>query len=275
MKDHNRAPALSGLTPKTPLDDLAPTTDQAFERAKEDMEAIFQEGMQLERQGQLNDESAKMIEAKLQAISKRLDRTVSDELSKIRAINTIPPVPRWKKSVAVLLLLAFVGLPLEFTVGESFVFLYSNDYKSALPIIFALTLPVFAVLWFRLEKQQRALSHRYPTWAVRWLIVYPLMILLSSSLVALSPFGWSALAGWAIGTQAPPQQAKILSVDSPRPRAGKCDQKAVLDINGVQTNICLEGRVVGPVPKVGDLVSLQGRSSFLGLYIEEIRVKRD
>lgn len=274
MSDHNQAPALYRHTSKEPLGGTASTTDQAFECAKKDIKAIFQEGMQLERQGQLGDEAAIQIEAKLQATSKHLDRTVSDELSKIGTGSTMPPAPHWKKFFAVLFLLAFAGLPLEFTLGESFVFFYSNVYKSALPTLFTLTLPVFAILWFRLEKRQRALSYRYPTWAVRWLVVYPSIVLLSSSLVVLSPFGWSALAGWAIGTQAPPQQAKVLSVDSVRPKAGKCDQKAMLDIDGVQTNICLEGRVVGPIPKVGDRVSLQGRSSLLGLFVEEIRVQQ-
>ena len=163
-------------------------------------------------------------------------------------------------------------MPLEFTVGESFVFSYSNAYKSVVPTLFALTLPAFAILWFRLEKQQRALSYRSPTWAVRWLIVFPLVVALSSSLVVLSTFGWSALGGWAIGSESQPQKAKVLSVGPERTRAGKCDQKAMLDIDGIQTNICIEGKVVGPALKAGNTVSVRGRNSFLGLFIEEIRV---
>ncbi len=182
------------------------------------------------------------------------------------------PQSAWKKISAFLLLVAFIGVPLEFTIGENFVFSYSNEYKSVLPALFALTLPAFAILWFRLEKQQRALSYRSPTWAVRWLIVFPLVVVTSSSLVVLSPFGWSALGGWAIGSEALPRQAKVLSVGPEQARVGKCDQKAMLDIDGIQTNICIEGRVVGSALKAGHTVSVRGRSSFFGLFIEEIRI---
>lgn len=247
-------------------------TSEAFERAKADMEAIFHEGTQLERQGELDEAAEKRIEAQLQAISERLDRQVADDLATIRAGDATRPQPVWKKVVAIVFLLAFIGMPLEFTVGESFLFSYSNSYKSVLPTLFALTLPAFAILWFRQEKQQHALSYRYPTWTVRWLIVFPLIVVLSSALLVLSPFGWSALVGWAIGTDAPPQQAKVLSVDPERVRAGKCDQKAMLDFNGLQASICIEGRVVGPALKAGNNVSVRGRSSFLGIFIEEIRV---
>lgn len=247
-------------------------TNEAFERAKADLEAIFHEGTLLECQRKLDEAAEKQIDAQLQAISERLDRQVAEDLATIRASNTTRPQPVWKKAAGIVLLLAFIGMPLEFTVGESFVFSYSNSYKSALPTLFALTLPAFAILWFRQETQQHALSYRYPTWMVRWLIVFPLIVVLSSTLLVLSPFGWSALVGWAIGTDAPSRQARDLSVDSVQVRAGKCDQKAMLDFNGLQTNICIEGRVVGPALKAGDDVFVRGRSSFLGLFIEEIRV---
>jgi hypothetical protein len=254
-----------------PSNENAKTSD-AFERAKSDMEAVFQEGSQLESDGKLDEQAAKRIESKLQTISDRLDQQVANDIAAIRPGSAIQPQSAWKKIVAFLFLLAFIGMPLEFTVGESFVFSYSNGYKSAIPTLFALTLPAFAILWFRLEKQQLALSYRSPTWAVRWLIVFPLVVVLSSSLVVLSPFGWSALGGWAIGSEAQPQLAKVLSVGPERARAGKCDQKAMLDIDGIQTNICIEGKVVGPALKTGNTVSVRGRSSFLGLFIEEVRV---
>jgi len=248
------------------------TTGEAFERAKADMESVFQEGTQLEREGKLDEAAAKRIESQLQTISERLDRQVANDIAAIRVSSAIRPQSPWKKIATFLLLLAFIGMPLEFTVGESFVFFYSNSFKSVVPTLFALTLPAFAILSFRLEKQQRALSYRSPTWAVRWLIVFPLVVVVSSTLVVLSPFGWSALGGWAIGSESQPRQAKVLSVGPERTRAGKCDQKAMLDIDGIQTNICIEGKVVGPALKAGNTVSVRGRSSFLGLFIEEIRV---
>jgi len=247
-------------------------TSEEFDRAMADMEIVFQEGIQLEREGKFDEGAAKRIESQLQTISDRLDQQVANDVAAIRAGSDIRPQSTWKKIVAILLLLAVFGLPLEFTVGESFVFSYSNAYKSVMPTLFALTLPAFAILWFRLEKQQRALPYLSPTWPVRWLIVFPLVVVLSTSLVVLSPFGWSALGGWAIGNESQPRLAKVLSVGPEQTRAGKCDQKAMLDIDGIQTNICIEGKVVGPALKAGNTVSVRGRSSFLGLFIEEVRV---
>lgn len=272
MSDHKRShPLATPMHTGQPGNENA-RTSEAFERAKADMETVFQEGAQLEREGKLDGGAAKRIEAQLQAISDRLDQQVANDLAVVRASSVIRPQPTWMKIVALLLLFAFIGMPLEFTVGESFVFAYSNEYKSVLPTLFALTLPAFAILWFNLEKLQRALSYRSPTWAVRWLIVFPLVVVLSSSLIVLSPFGWSALGGWAIGTEAQPRQAKVLSVGPERTRVGKCDQNAMLDIDGIQTNICIEGKVVGPTLKAGNSISVRGRWSFLGLFIEEIRV---
>lgn len=247
-------------------------TSEALERAKVDMESVFHEGADLERRGKLDEAAANRIELRLQAITDRLDQQVANDIAAIRVSSATHPKSARKKIVAVLLLLAFIGMPLEFTVGETFVFSYSNAYKALLPTLYALTLPAFAIFWFRLEKEQHTLSYRYPTWVVRWLAVFPLIVLLSSSLVVLSPFGWSALGGWAIGSEAPPRQAKVLSVGAERTRMGKCDQTAILDLDGIQTNICIEGRVVGPALKSGDAISVRGRSSFLGLFIEEIRV---
>lgn len=272
MSDLKQSRAFSPQMPANLPSTQNASSNDAFERAKADMEAVFLEGTQLERQGKLDEPATKRIEAQLQAISDRLDRQVAKDLADIRVGATKHPQSVWKKIAAFLLLVAFIGMPLEFTIGENFVFSYSNEYKSVLPALFALTLPAFAILWFRLEKQQRALSYRSPTWAVRWLIVFPLVVVTSSSLVVFSPFGWSALGGWAIGSEALPRQAKVLSVGPERARVGKCDQKAMLDIDGVQTNICIEGRVVGSALKAGNTVSVRGRSSFFGLFIEEIRV---
>lgn len=247
-------------------------SSEAFERTWADMEIVFQEGAQLEREGRFDEVAAKRIESQLQTISVRLDQQVANDIVAIQAGSTICPQPAWKKIVSFVLLLGFIGMALELTIGECFVFYYSNVYKSVMPVFFALTLPAFAILWLRLEIHQHALSSRTPTWAVRWLIVFPAVVVLSSSLVVLSPFGWSALGGWAIGSESQSRLAKVLSVDPERTRAGKCDQKAVLDIDGIETNICVEGKVVGPALKAGNTVSVHGRSSFLGLFIEEIRV---
>lgn len=272
MKNPKQSHTFSAPMPTSLPSQENAKNSEAFKRAKTDMEAVFLECTHLECNEKLDDATVKQIETRLQAITERLDQQIANDIATIQADNAIRPQLVWKKIVAFLLLLAFIGIPLEFTVGESFVFSYSNAYKALLPTLYALTLPTFAILLFRLEKEQQALSSSFPTRAVRLLIVFPMVVVLSSSLVVLSPFGWSALGGWAIGSDAPPRQARVLSVGLERPRVGKCDQKALLDLDGIQTNICIEGRVVGPALKSGNTISVRGRSSFLGLFIEEIRV---
>ncbi len=243
-------------------------TSKAFDSLMDEMDATFQEGLQTE----LDEGAAKRIEEQLQAISKRLDRQIENDLAEIRASGSTPPKPAWQKIIGILLLLALIGAPLENTIGESFVFSYSNEYKSVLPTFFALTLPTFAILMIRLEKQQRYLSNRCPNWAFRWFIAFPLLVVFSSFCVVFSPFGWSALYGWAIGSETQPRQAKVLSVGPIKTSSKGCTQKAKLYIDGIQADICVEGKVIGPALKAGNTVSVHGRSSSFGLFIEEIHV---
>jgi hypothetical protein len=173
------------------------------------------------------------------------------------------------------MLLAFVSAPLEFTVGESFVSSFTNTYRAAVPLLFAVLLPTSAILFFRIERKQHELAHRYPTWLVRWVLVFPLTVALWTAMLVFSPFGWSALAGWAVGTPSAQKTAKVLSVAPmlEQRRIGNCDQKVEISVDGIEANICIEDRVVGLTPKAGDSILVTGRSSLFGFYIEEIRVK--
>lgn len=245
-----------------------------FARAEADMAKVFQRGIQLERQEALDEEAKERIDAQLRDISNRLSQQVTQDLSSAALAGRSQREPRWKKYVASVFLLALVGGLLEFAVGKYFVFYFGKAYQSAFPSLLALTVPIFGFLLFRIERQQNTLAGRFPTWGVRWIFVFPMMVLAGSFLVLLSPYGWSALAGWMVGADAPAQQAKVLSVEVERPRYGKCDQHAVLAVDGASARICIEDRSVGDLPKAGDTVSMRGRSSFFGLFVEEVRVQR-
>lgn len=262
--------------PDKPLDDVNANVNAAFAHASSEMEAVFREGSELERQGKLDADATKRIEARLQSISDCLDKTVADGIAEIKAQHPTNPRPGpWQKAAVVLALFAFLGVLLELTLGESFVFSYTNTYVAAVPSLFAVLLPAFAIMWFRLERKQHSLAYRYPTWLVRWLLMFPLLVVMSSAMVIFSPFGWSALAGWAIGIPSAPKAAKVLSVEAMREprRILHCDQKARINIEGIDANICIEGRVIGHTPKAGESIAIAGRSSRFGFVIEEIRVK--
>lgn len=257
--------------PSAPSNETSP-----FELAKAEMETIFQEGEKLERQGLLDADAKQRIEARLQSISDRIDQHASETIAKINLSHSVrQPIGLWQKVAAILILLGLVAVPLEFTVGETFVFSYTNAYSAALPFLFAVTLPMYAVWFFLLERRQRLLTYQYPTWAVRWLVMFPLLVVLSSTAVLFSPFGWSALFGWVIGTQSPPIEAKVLSIEPRREtkKIGMCNQKAKLAISDIHANICVESLMFGPVPKAGDTITLHGRSSILGIFIEQIRTR--
>lgn len=262
-------PAMS--KPNAPRNETSP-----LELAKAEMEAIFQEGVKLERQGLLDADAKQRIEARLQSVSGRIDQHASDTIAKFNQSHPVrQPVGLWQKVLAILVLLGFVAVPLEFTIGETFVFSYSNAYSAALPFLYAVTLPIFAVWFFLLERKQHLFFNQYPTWAVRWLAMFPLLVVLSSTAVVFAPFGWSALFGWIIGTQSPPIEAKVLSIEPMRERKkiGQCEQKAKLVISDIHANICVQSLMFGPVPKAGDTVTLYGRSSILGVFIEQIRTR--
>ncbi|MDD2176464.1 hypothetical protein OIN59_03400 [Acidovorax sp. D2M1] len=245
-----------------------------FARAEADMAKVFQQGIQLECQGQLDERVKAQIDARLREISDQLGQQVVQQLSSAPAMGRQCREPRWKLYVASLFLLALAGGVLEIAVGTYFIPSFGGAYQRVFPMLLALAVPIFGFLLFRIERQQNTLAGRFPSWGVRWIFVFPAMVLACSFLVLLSPYGWSALAGWMVGADAPARQAKVLSVEVAKPKYGKCDQHAALVIDGTSARICIEGRSVGELPKAGDTVSVRGRSSFLGLFVEEVRVER-
>jgi hypothetical protein len=262
--------------PDSPVKDPEVSANATLTRTYAETEAILREGLELERQGKLDVEATRSIEARLQAVSDRLDKDVDDSIAEIKSrYPTTPRAGRWQKIAEGLMLLAFVSVPLEFTVGESFVASFTNTYRSIVPLLFAVLLPIFAIAWFRHDRKQHTLARRYPTWVVRWMIMFPLIVVMSSSMVIFSPFGWSALAGWAIGIPSAQATAKVLSVEPMREprRIGKCDQTAKVEIYGTDAKICIEGRVVGSTPKAGDSITAVGKISIFGFFVNEIRVQ--
>ena len=247
----------------------------AVERAQADLASVVQQVSQLERQGKLDEQAVRQIEAQLTEISERFSPQIPQQFT-----TSEPPPgmgrqePRWKKYVAFVILLAVGGGLLEITIGEYFVFYFSKAYASAFPALCAVTVPTVGVLLFRMEKRQGDLAAKIPTPFLRWFIVFPMVVLTLSGLVLVSPYGWAAAGGWMAGEPAAARRAKVHSVHVEKPRPGKCDQRAVLVFSEGPARVCLENRLVGDVPKVGDTVSVRGRSSVLGLLVEDVRIER-
>lgn len=167
------------------------------------------------------------------------------------------------------------GFLLELTIGSGFIFAFSSQYKTVMPWLgLAAALPVGVALLY-LEKKDRFMSNRYPTWVIRWLIVFPLMTATVSAGIVISPFGWAAIAGWLFGTPSDHIQAKVIFLRAPSKRLRwlDCRQEAMLEAGAGSADICLDNRVLGPMPGAGDAVAVAGRTSVLGVYVQTLKRK--
>lgn len=241
------------------------------------MNAIVADALALERQGKLDEAALAEIDERVQEEFRQLEETQAKAVAAYEA-NRFVPKPavlpkRFYAPVWGLLIFVFVGPVLEITIGNGFIFSYANDYRAALPWIFWILVPIFGIGFFIQEKKKRVLSARYPTWVVRWLIMFPIMVALGAGGVIMSPLGWFALAGWATGTGSSHLDAKVLSIGSLRPGSRGCDQQARLKVLNNEADICLEGRISGPAPKQGDTLAIVGRVSGLGVYIEKLQTR--
>ena len=190
------------------------------------------------------------------------------ELSQPRRFNILPRV---HVPIVAALLFAFAGIILEETLGTRFIFSAANQYRVAMPWIVGILTPVFAWLIFRAERVNHDLSDRFPTWWIRWLVMFPFMAVLSSVLVAWALLGWSALFGLALGSSAEQMEASV--VDVSRPYTHGCSQTAEIKLSGNTKLICLADVLVGQVPNSEDTVTVVGSRSIFGTYIEEIHAK--
>lgn len=255
----------------TPSDDLAPETLDRLENEK-----ILKEMKALEQQGKL-DEAAiagfdARVEAQLARISQRAEQAQAD-FEAAMAQRKRPALP--KRSVIpflVFLFLVFVSPLIEMGIGKGFIFAHANAYRAAMPWIVVLLLPVIGFTVYTRERKESILKDRYPTWGVRWLLMFPLVSLLGAAMIAMAPLGWAAFMGWATGKDSTTLEARVLSVGEASSSSRGCKQLARLQVLANDASICLDGRISKP-PRQGDSLSVRGRVSVWGVYIEELQPK--
>ncbi len=83
--------------------------------------------------------------------------------------------------------------------------------------------------------------------------------------------GWAALMGWIAGGSIAEKPAKTVSIGSLSKRAKDCKQTGKFLIKDAVVNLCVEGRMAAPIPTVGDQVLLVGRTSWFGMFVNEVR----
>ena len=171
------------------------------------------------------------------------------------------------------MLIIITGGILEMTIGTRFVFSAADQYRAMIPWLLGILVPAFAWMWFNLEHASHSIADRYPTWWVRWLLAFPLIVALSSAIVAIFPLGWFALYGFLYGIPDGDIEAKMLAVSPHHPNSRGCNQNADLIINGNSARICLAQVLSGSAPAAGEAVTVTGRVSGVGVFSAELRPK--
>lgn len=245
-----------------------------------EMETVFSEGMELERQGKLDEAAIKRIDARMKSISDRMDREAAAELAEISARYPVPEAYSLRTPVLLskpllflvlgALVFAIAGVILELTVGSRFIFSHANAYRNAKPLMFIILIPILAKVWLPIFKGSDYISARYPTDAIRWLVMFPCTVVMLSTIIMVAPLGWLALGGWVVGESSDNLEAKIISIRSPDKT---CKLIANLEIRGNRADICLGGRVIGSTPKVNDVIAVTGKISSFGVFIVEAHTK--
>lgn len=255
-------------------------TDAKDFPARSELDEVFQEGSELERQGKLDDAAVERMEERLRDVSARMDKELAEQLEEIKALRPEPfskrlveqfPLPQplaWL--LLATLICGFIGVILEETIGDGFIFSHANGYREARPLLLLILIPVFALLWFPIMKSSSYALHRYPTAAIRWGIMFPVMAIGLSAMVYAAPLGWIALSGWAVGEPSNNVEAWIISIQTKKNRSG-CKLEAKVEIRDNRADVCLEGRTEGRIPEAGEPVFIKGRISSLGVYIDAVR----
>jgi hypothetical protein len=158
------------------------------------------------------------------------------------------------------------GIVLELTIGSRFIFYFAGQYSDIGLWAFLLLLPAFGIQVFR--HLQQAGRRTYPTWAVRWLIMFPLATTVGAAVLVIAPLGWIATFVWATGTTVEPSRGQLVSVDDFRSSGRGCNQRGRLEVQQHQAAVCLEG--IAALPMKSGSVIIRGKSSRLGLLVERV-----
>jgi hypothetical protein len=242
--------------------------------------ALVAEEAELESQGRLDAPAKARLEARMDALFQRqradILRSAAAQADAAVAARLAPAPAHRAAGVALLAALAFClgGLALEATLGQHFIAAFSDPYRSALPVLFAALLLPCSLAIIAVDRRTRVLRAQATNRWRWWLMVMPVYSCMFAGLALPAPLGWAALAGRLAGTPAQELRAMVVSVAGP---GGSwpldCRQPMTLQLPGSSAKVCLDGRVSGTAPGAGSRVVLTGRTSRLGVYIDQMRAE--
>ncbi len=179
-------------------------------------------------------------------------------------------VPRkYRAPVLVAVAYTVIGTIFGLTLAHQFMWFGEVAYGPLAWLLFLGLLPVFAAMWLIAMRVEHAREPRARSWAERWLLVYPALVVLSACMVATAPWGWAALLGWTFGSPAR-VEVQVTSIEQRHARRG-CNHSANFELQGATSfRICLHRRLEGAMPPAGGTVEVSGKLSWLGLYVEQV-----
>jgi hypothetical protein len=252
----------------TSMNKVEPNADEELSTALRDL-------TKLDKPGELNAEAVKRTDARLEKLFARDEQKLAADIAAIKAIpaKSSPRRPAPKPLVIAILaayLVVVVGVALELSLGSTFIFAENDRYRSVMPTVFWLGCIPFAAGLFAMDMHTKQWKATYPTWVIRWLVMFPLLVALSSVGAMVSPLGWAALFGWAAAVPVQGLDASVISTRESVKKKGlfDCSLKAEIKHNGSAARVCMDGIYIGPAPTAGSKLVLAGRISRFGLFID-------
>lgn len=185
------------------------------------------------------------------------------------------------------------GLPCFLMLHEGFIHSPPDEYYIVLAVVCLVLVPLFYYpLWltedieFKNEQQRlareaeqkprkspfmRAISTFFSSEIKTWWMskLRTLMVAITgAAFIFPATTGWLALLIWALG---PPQLLPTTILETHYTGSRKyCSHETLIAVGKHQGEICLENRLNGRLPKVGETVTVFANISSLGVYVKEV-----
>lgn len=256
-------------------------TEKSIAQAKE-MQATINQWCDLRQQGKYNE--AADFWAKSQKKDEALNKEITDQIKGLnpRKNSQYPKSnPLALTLVIIFFVFVFGGIIFNFTIGETFIFAWPNNYNDlAVPVLYCL-FPIFFLITILHEIKFHSLRKKYPykgfrkllNLGVHWFLIVPFFIAFGLLVLYITPLGWVAFSGWVSGSYTNNMEAKIISIDPYHYSKRGCNQRAKLEFRGNNASICTDGVIVGNTPQPNEKVLIVGQVSWFGIYIQQIRTQ--
>jgi hypothetical protein len=201
---------------------------------------------------------------------------IKSRLLKRSAVASPNSLARWVVKIAIFFILFILpGALLHFSIGRSFMFRHSTAYWPVMAGISVVSVPLLSFALWKMLQASPDIATQYPTRWLRDFILFPGAVIIMIAMVMLAPLGWFALAAPFISSESTSLPGRVLSVRQPHKhwhnrRMFDCEQSATVTVDNMTGEVCLDGRIIGTMPKVGDAVVVTGRPSSLGLFIDTL-----